>query len=426
MKFIIRFPWHGFCTSVIGETLMHKILNRKKKTSDFTGKPEEENMSFKISKPQKEIQKAARDFAKGEFDKDLAFDMERAQKFPEDVRNKAAGLGFIGIHYPEEYYGAGLGILENVLLAEEFCKKDSSMGIGLMLSGFAAECILRFGTDSLKDRFLSGIASGEMLSGEAFTESVSGYDTGDIKTWAQKKEDAWIINGQKTLVTNGGKAGVYCVLCRTDPGSIGADGISMILAEGNSEGLLSVNPRDKLGMRMVSTSDLVFNNVKVPCSNLVGKQGKGVLQALAFYDEARILLSAMALGTARGAFLRALDYVRQRELFGKKLAGFQVTRHKLADMAMGINIAEHLVYEVAADFDSGRSDSGRIAMAGLSACQAAIDVSSEAIQLLGGYGYMAEYELERFYRDAKSMGIFLGNTGMMKDIIAKNIIEKIK
>lgn len=386
----------------------------------------EGNMSFKISKSQKEIRKAAREFVKGEFDKDLALALDKESRFPEDIRKKAAELGFIGIHYPEEYNGSGLGIMENVLLCEEFCKKDSSLGTGLMLSGFASECILRFGTDNLKKRFLPGIANGEILTGAAFTESVSGYDPEDINTSAQKNEGNWVINGKKTLVINGGKAKAYLVLCRTRTGTLNAEGVSMILVESDRRGLSTPNKRDRLGMRMTATTDLVLDNVMIPSENLIGKEGQGVPQVLAFHDEARIQLSAMALGIAKGAFSRALDYTRQREQFGKKIAEFQAIQHKLADMATLVNQAELMVYDVALDFDPNRPDPGQIAMAKLSACRAALEVSGEAIQLLGGYGYMAEYELERFYRDAKSMEVFLGNTGKMKDIIAGNITRQIR
>ncbi len=383
-------------------------------------------MMLKLSKSQKEIQKAAREFARGEFDKNLSLEHERNQTFPKTIRRKAAELGFIGIHYPEKYYGAGLGVFENALLAEEFCKKDSSMGIALMLSGFACECILRFGSDELKDKFLSKVAEGGTLSGAAFSETNSGYEITDIKTSAVKDGDKWIVNGHKSYVVNGGDAGFYCVLCQTDSENNSPDGISMIIVEKDCEGLTSVNSRNKLGMRMSALSDLHFENVRVPFSNLIGKEGRGARQALAFYDESRILTAAMALGTAQGAFARALDYVRQREQFGKKIAQFQVTQHKLVDMAIQIKEAGFITYSAAMNFDQQKSDSAMIAMAKISACRAALEVTSEAIQLLGGYGYMIEYEVERFYRDAKVMEVFCGNTGALKDIAAGNVMGMIK
>ena len=383
-------------------------------------------MNFQLSKSQKEIQKAAKEFAKGEFDKNLALEQDKIQNFPETIRHNAAELGFIGIHFPEKYYGGGFGVFENALLAEEFCKKDSSMGMGLMLSSFASECILRFGSDELKEKFLIPIADSKILSGAAFTESNSGYDITSLATTAVRDKDEWVINGKKAYVVNGGKAGFYCVLCKTDLESSSSNSISMILVECDRDGLSVVNARSKLGMRMSALSDLEFRNVRVPCTNLIGKKGRGISQAEAFYDESRILTAAMALGTARGTFTRALDYVKQREQFGKKIGQFEVTRHKLADMAMQIEQAAFLTYSTAINFDRKKSDSAMIAMAKISACSAALNVSSEAIQLLGGYGYMSEYEVERCYRDSKVLEVFCGNTKNLKEIIAKNIVGNIR
>jgi len=383
-------------------------------------------MLFHFSKPQKEIKKAARAFARGEFDKELALEHDKNQTFPKTIRRKAAELGFIGIHYPEKYSGAGLGIVEQTILAEEFCKKDPSLGIALMFSGFASECLLRFGSDELKNKFLCKVADGEILSGAAFTEADSGYEVAGIKTSAVKEGNKWIINGHKTYVINGGEAGFYCVLCRTDLENKSPEGISMILVEENCKGLDAVNCRNKLGMRMSAVSDLHFENVRVPFSNLIGKEGLGVRQALAFYDENRILTAALALGIARGAFSQALDYVKQREQFGKKIAQFRVTQHKFAEMAIQMEQAAFMTYNAAMNFDRGKKDSAMTAMAKISACRSALEVSGEAIQLLGGYGYMTEYGVERCYRDAKVMEVINGNTHLLKEIVAGNVMGKIK
>lgn len=383
-------------------------------------------MDFHLSRSQKEIRNAARAFAKGEFDKDLAIEREKAGAFPEEIRSEAAELGFIGIHFPETYAGGGLGMFENALLAEEFCKKDSSLGTALMLSGFAAECLLRFGSDDLKNRFIPKIVNGEMLSGAAFTEPESGCDIAAIRATAVKNGDDWIINGKKSFVLNGGKAGFYVVLCRTNNEIDALKGISMILVEADRDGVSAVNRRNKLGLRMTPTADLHLENVRVPAENLIGKEGNGMKQALAFCEDARLLTAAMALGTARGAFDRALGYVKQRTQFGRKIAQFQVTRHKLADMAAAIEQAGFITYGAAKSRDLGKTDAGLAAMARMSACRAALSVSGEAVQLLGGYGYMTEYEVERFHRDAKALEILGENTGFLKDTIAETVIGKIR
>lgn len=381
-------------------------------------------MDFQLSKSQKEIRKAASDFARGEFDKDVAMEREKAGAFPEAIRSKAADLGFIGIHYPEAYDGGGLGQFENALLAEAFCKKDSSLGAALMLSGFAAECLLRFGSGDLKKRFLPRVADGEMLSAPAFTEPGSGDDLSAIRTAAVKDGDEWVVDGRKSFVVNGGQAGFYIVLCKTGGGDDPANSVSMILVEADRAGVGPENARNRLGLRMTPSCDLHLEQVRVPAGNLVGTEGRGLRQARAFADEARMLTAAMALGVARGGFERALGYVKQREQFGKRISQFQVIRHKLAEMAIGIEQSGFLTYAAAKSFDMGKPDAGLIAMARIGACRNALAVCGEAIQLLGGYGYMTEYEVERFCRDAKALEVLGENTGVVKDAVAESLVGK--
>ena len=305
-------------------------------------------MDFELTKSQKEIQKAARDFAKGEFDKELALELDRKHEYPMEIWKKAADLGFIGVHFPEKYSGQGLGVLESILIAEEFCSRDSSIGAALILAAFASECVLRFGSDELKEKFLPLVAEGKMLSGGCFTEPNHGSDITFMDTSAVKEGDEWVINGTKTFISNGGLAGFYSVLCQTDPDSKPSyRGISLILVEADREGVSATDIGEKMGIRMMPTSEVVFKDVRVPASNLIGKEGRGFYQTLEFFDESRILVAAQALGTAQGAFDRALAYVKQREQFGKKIAQFQVTQHKLADMATKIELARLITYKAA-------------------------------------------------------------------------------
>ena len=384
-------------------------------------------MDFKLSKSQKEIQKAARDFAKGEFDKELALELEKNHEFPKKIWQKAGDLGFIGIHFPEEYSGQGLGVLENILVAEEFCRRDSSIGSAVILANFASECVLRFGSDEMKARLLPPVAEAKMLSAGAFTEPDHGSDITLMDTTAIKDGDEWVINGTKTFITNGGLAGYYTVLCQTD-----ADvkpsyrGISMLLVEAEREGVSTTDVGAKMGIRLMSTTEVNFKNVRVPGSNLIGKEGKGFYQVLEFFDESRILVAAQALGIAQGAFDRALDYVKQREQFGKKIAEFQVTQHKLADMATKIELSRLITYKAAWNYDQGRIDPKLTSMAKMYAARSAVEVADEAIQLLGGYGYMSEYEVERFYRDAKITEIYEGTKEIQKNTIAGAVVGKLK
>jgi len=335
-------------------------------------------MDFKLSKSQKEIQKAAWEFARGEFDKEQIIEISKKQEFPKNILKKAGELGFIGIHYPESVDGGGMGLFEYVLLAETFCRKDSTLGTALMFT-------------------------------------------------AAKENDQWVINGKKTLVPFGSMADFYVVLCKTDPAADPpAKGMSLILVEPDRAGVSAGDISEKLGGRLVPFAEITFKNVHVPQSNLIGKEGNGYAQTQQFLTENRIQIAGFAIGIAQGAFDRALDYVRQREQFGKKLAQFQVTRHKLADMASKIEAARYLTYYTAWCFDNKKIDSQLASMAKMTAAKAAMEVTDEAVQLLGGYGYMTEYEVEHFYRDAKHAEIFQGTPAIQKDIIADIIIGKLK
>ena len=384
-------------------------------------------MDFELTKSQKEIQKAAREFAKGEFDKELALELDRTHEFPTKIWKKAADLGFIGVHYPEKYSGQDLGVLENIIIADVFCAQDSSIGSAIALASFASECVLRFGSDELKQKFLPAVAEGEMLSAGAFTEPDHGSDITSLDTTAVQEGDEWVINGTKTFITNGGRAGFYCTMCQTD-GEVQPSyrGISLILVEAEREGITATDIGDKMGIHMMATAEINYKDVRVPVSNVIGELGKGFYHVLEFFDESRILVAAQALGTAQGAYDRALAYVKQREQFGRKIAQFQVTQHKLADMATKIELARLITYKAAWNYDQGRIDPKLTSMAKMYAARTAVEVADEAIQLLGGYGYMTEYEVERFYRDAKITEIYEGTKEIQKNTIASAILGKLK
>ncbi|ETR68257.1 MAG: acyl-CoA dehydrogenase domain-containing protein [Candidatus Magnetoglobus multicellularis str. Araruama] len=374
-------------------------------------------MDFELSKEQKEIQKAIREFVKGEFKSDIIAELDEKHEYPVDMWKKAADLGFIGIHFPEEYSGQGLGVVENVIVAEELCRGDSSVGACLLLAGFASEIVMRCGTDEQKKEYLTKIAEGEYLSCGAFTEPDHGSDITRMNTTAVKDGDDWVINGSKIFITNGGPlAGFYCVLCQTDPDvNPSHRGMSVILVEANRPGVSTTSVGNKMGIRMMHTAEVVFKDVRVPQSNLIGKENRGFYQVLEFFDESRVTIAAQALGTAQGAFDRALAYVKSREQFGKKIAQFQVTQHKLADMATKIELARLITYKAAWNFDQNRIDPKLTSMAKMIAARTAVEVADEAIQLLGGYGYMHEYEVERFARDAKITELYEGTKEIQKN-----------
>jgi alkylation response protein AidB-like acyl-CoA dehydrogenase len=383
-------------------------------------------MDFKLNKEQEEIIKAAQEFAQGEFDKDIALEHERTHTFPRSIWKKACDLGFLGIHFPEKYGGQDYGILENTLVVEAFCRQDSSLGIAVSLADFASEIILRFGTEEQKEKYLIPVTKGEALSSGGFTEPDHGSDITLMSTTAAKEGNEFVINGAKTFITNGTISDYVLLLCQTDLDAKPTyRGQSVILVETDTPGYSAQDVGDKMGIKMTSTGELSFNDVRVPVSHVVGKEGRGFYQVLEFFDESRIEIAAQALGIAEGAFDRALAYTKQREQFGKKLAQFQVTQHKLADMITKIETAQLIVYKSAWNYDQGRIDPKLTSIAKMYAGRTAVEVADEAIQLHGGYGYMLEYEVERFYRDAKIMEIYEGTREIQKNTIASALVGKL-
>ncbi|MFP4159654.1 MAG: acyl-CoA dehydrogenase family protein [Desulfobacterales bacterium] len=382
-------------------------------------------MEFSLTKPQKEIRKAVREFARNKFEKEKVLELFRTGQYPADTREKAAELGYCAIHFPEEFEGGGLGMMEYVLAAEEMCRTDSSMGLGLLLPSFGSECLFRFGKNSPAAQYLPDVATGKMRCGAAFFENPVDSDLSGVKTAAALENGSFLINGVKTCIANGQTADFYVVLCRTGPEHEGpGKNLSLVAVDAHAEGISLRPSGPTLGGSLIDFADAAFENVRVPEQNILGRPGKGLAHGLDFLDEARIQTAAMALGTAQGAFERAADYVRQRKQFGKKLSEFQVIRHKLADMYARIDSARWGVYSAANAFDKGGCDRRTAASAKLSAAAAAMEASDEAVQLLGGYGYMAEYEVEHFYRDAKTLELFTGPPAALKDAIAEGITGK--
>jgi len=384
-------------------------------------------LNFDLTPEQKEIQRAADEFAKGEFDKDVALELDRNHQYPFDILKKACSLGFMGIHYPEEYGGQGYGILENALIVESFCRRDSGIGVCLSIANFSSEVVLRFGNETQKKRYLIPITKGEAISAGAFTEPDHGSDITGLQTTAVKDEKGYVINGVKTFISNGRIADFVIVLCQTNPeASPSYRGQSTFIVDKGSKGFEVTELGDKMGIRMTSTTEMSFDQVRIPEENLVGSLNRGFYQVLEFFDESRVMVGAQGLGMAQGAFDRAIDYAKKRQQFGQKLVDFQVTQHKLADMATQIEAARCLVYKAGWNFDQGRIEPKWTSMAKMFAGRVAVEVAQEAIQILGGYGYMAEYEVERFYRDARITEIYEGTREIQKNAIASAVIGKIK
>jgi alkylation response protein AidB-like acyl-CoA dehydrogenase len=382
-------------------------------------------MDFKLSYEQEAIQKAAEEFAKGEFDKEIALEHEKAHTFPYEIWEKACELGFVGIHYPEEYGGQEYGVLENTLVVEAFCRQDSGLGIALSNADSSAEMILRHGSKEQKEKYLLPIARGEAISSGAFTEPDHGSDITSLSTTAVKDGNEFIINGSKTFITNGPIGKFVIVLCQTKPDATPTHrGQSAIIVDAKTPGFTASDIGEKMGNKMSPTGELSFNDVRVPLSNLVGQENNGFPQTMELFEEIRIEVAAQALGIAQGAFDRALAHVKERKQFGKRLEEFQITRHKLADMLMKIETARLIVYKAAWNFDQGTIDPRLTSMAKVFAGRAAVEVADEALQLHGGYGYMLEYEVERFYRDARLTEIYGGTKEIQKNTIANCLLKR--
>lgn len=383
-------------------------------------------MSLELNKSQLQIRKAVRDFVRGEFKKEAIEELVEGNAFPEAIWKKAAELGFIGIHFPEAVAGAGLGVFENALIAEELCRGDSSVGCCLGRAGYGAELLLRFGTEPQKAAWLPKVVEGSVLCGAAFTEPGLGNDIARSQTAAAKTGGGWVINGAKSFVVNAGpQAGCYIVLARTDAAEQ-SRGLSTFLVESDRPGVRVADVGKKLGCRLMPIGEVCFDQVRVPLDHLVGQENRGCDQVAAFLNESRILAAAQALGMAQGAFERSFAYVKQREQFGTKIIDFQVTRHKVAEMATKIEAARLLTYQAARSFDAkkGKSDARLSAMAKLYAGRAAVEVCDEAIQLLGGYGYIQDYEVERFFRDAKTIELLDGTRGTQRNAIADDLVKR--
>ena len=384
-------------------------------------------MDFELTDRQKKIQNSVREFIRSEFDRDQIREWDQTHTFPREMWKKAAQSGFIGVHFPQEYGGRGTGIMENILVVEEFCRGDSGVGVALSLADFSSEVILRFGTPEQKKKYLVPVAKGEFISGGGYTEPDHGSDITLLFTTASKQGESYVINGVKTFTTNGSIADFFIVLCQADPDAKPPyRGQSTLIVEKGTHGFTATELGGKMGIRMTSTAQLSFNDVHVPLANLLGVENRGFYQVLEFFDESRVEIAAQALGIAQGAFDRALSHARERSQFGRKLADFQITQHKLADMATKVETARLLTYKAAWNYDQGSIDPKLTSMAKMHAGKTAVEVTDEAVQILGGYGCLPEYDVERFYRDAKIMEIYEGTKEIQKNTIASSLIGRTK
>ncbi|MBW1672917.1 MAG: acyl-CoA/acyl-ACP dehydrogenase [Deltaproteobacteria bacterium] len=357
-------------------------------------------MDFELSKEQKDIVKAAKEFAEGEFP-DRAEEFDRDETFDEAIFKKAADLGFVGTFIKEEYEGPGMGMLEYCLIVEEFSAVDPGIAIAILISSYGAEIIQAFGSEEQKTKYLPPLVKGEAVMGAAFTEPDAGSDLAGA-----------------TLTTD------YLIcFVQTDPDNPNRHARhSMIMVETDRQGFEANHLTGKLGIRASDTAELSFNNVRVPTSNLVGKSGDGFIEAMHLFDLVRIIVAAQAVGTARAALEESIKHVKKRTAFNAPLSSFQSIQFKIADMFSWIQAGRNLVYEAAWRVDSGTIDQKLIAAAKSFCGQMAVKCTDMALQMHGGYGYLAEYKVQRLFRDAKITEIYEGTTEIEKIIMARNLL----
>ncbi|NNG06467.1 MAG: acyl-CoA dehydrogenase [Desulfobacteraceae bacterium] len=380
-------------------------------------------MNFNLTREQRDIRKAAREFAEGEFT-EIAQACDQEEKYPRDLVKKAAELGFIGLNLPEKYGGSGYGYLEKCIVSEEFWRVDPGLGSVLISATFGADMIELYGREEQKKKYLIPLTRGEAVMGSAITEPDAGSDVSAVRTMAVKDGNDYVINGSKIFITNGTVASYFMVICLTDPqDSSRHNRHSVILVESDREGFEANKLRHKLGIRASDTAELSFKDVRVPQANLIGEEGKGFYQFMEFFNRTRIHVGAEGVGIAQGAMEKAIKYAKGRRQFGQPLGAFQAIQFKIAEMATLVRAARNLVYEAAWKADKGEPDRKLTAMAKWFAGETAVRVAEEAIQIHGGYGYMAEYDVERFYRDAKIIEIYEGTKEIEKLIIARALLK---
>ena len=379
-------------------------------------------MNFVLSKEQEMARTLFHDFAENEV-KPLAQEVDETERFPEETVEKMKKLGFMGIPQPKEYGGQGCDTLTYVLCVEELSKVCATTGVIVSAhTSLGSDPIKKFGTPEQIQKYLVPLASGEKLGAFGLTEPNAGTDASGQQTKAVLEGDHYVLNGSKIFITNGGKADIYIIFAMTDK-SKGTRGISAFIVEKGFPGFRIGTKEKKMGIRGSSTTELIFENCIVPKENLLGKEGQGFKIAMQTLDGGRIGIAAQALGIAEGAFEETVKYVKERKQFGRPIAKFQNTQFVLADLKTKIEAAKLLVYRAAVAKDTQKIYSVEAAMAKLMAAEVAMEVTTKAVQLHGGYGYTREYPVERMMRDAKITEIYEGTSEVQRMVISGNILK---
>ena len=380
-------------------------------------------MNFDYSEQQLMIQQMVEDFANKEIQPNIK-KWDEQQIFPIDLFKKAGDLGLMGVLVPEKYGGAGLGYYEYILIIEEISKVCGAIGLSLAAhNSLCVNHILKFSSEIQKQKWLPKLSSGQWIGSWGLTEPNTGSDAMRMKCIAEKDGDYWVINGSKNFITHGISSDIIVVIVRTGD-LLDSHGMTAFAIERGTEGFNAGSKEDKLGMRASETAEVIFDNCRVHKENIIGKIGEGFIQSMKILDGGRISIGAMALGMAEGAMNAAINYSKERKQFGKTISKFQGISFKLADMATEIEASRLLLFKAASQILNAKKSSYFSAIAKYKASEVAVSVSNEALQIFGGYGYVKDYPVEKFYRDSKLSTIGEGTSEIQKLVISRTLLNK--
>jgi alkylation response protein AidB-like acyl-CoA dehydrogenase len=382
-------------------------------------------MNFTLTDEQQMIKNAAAEFAAKEIAPNVR-EWDRDSHFPMEAFKKAGELGFLGVLVPEEYGGAGLGYIEYICVIEEIAKACPAVGLGVAAhNSLCTGHILQCGDEEQKKRYLPKLATGEWIGAWGLTEPTAGSDAGGTRTTAVREGDEWVLNGSKTFTTHA-SVGQVAVLFATTDTAKKHHGVSAFIVEASTPGYGVGKHEDKLGMRASDTSEVVLQNCRIPAGNLVGEEGRGFKDAMKVLDGGRISIAALAVGTAAGALDHAVGYAREREQFGRPIGSFQSVQNMIADMGTDVDAARLLTYRAGWLKDQGKDTTRESSMAKLFASETSVRVTNDAIQVFGGYGYVKDYPVEKYYRDAKLNTIGEGTSEIQRLVIARQILGRLE
>lgn len=378
-------------------------------------------MDFRLTDQQELLRKSVREFAETEI-RPHVMEWDNAQHFPQELVPKLAGLGLMGIQFPDEYGGAAMSAVDYCICIEELARVDPSVSLSVAAhNGLGAAHIALFGSDDQKARFLAPLARGERLAAWGLTEPGSGSDAAAMRTTAVREGSSWVLNGSKAFITHGKSGDTMVVMAVTDKAK-GSKGISAFIVERGTPGLVAGKKEDKLGMRASETCEVILQNCRIPADQLIGEEGQGFVQTLQVLDAGRIGIAALAVGLAQGAYEAARDYAAERRQFGRSIDSFQSLRWTIMDNHARVEAARLLTYRAAWLKDQGRRTTLESSMAKLYASEIAVRASEDGVQIFGGYGFVKDYPAEKFFRDVKLTTIGEGTSEVQRLVIARQLL----